>query len=112
MIVLTLAFAGLLVQIAGTLVDFQRVAAPGFEVTFVNRGAGILLPFRESQIMVHWRALLAGKDLDWLPVRLHAVHGLAAAIAYAAVPLAMMIWASVSLRKLIRSSNGAGFVNG
>jgi TRAP-type C4-dicarboxylate transport system permease small subunit len=45
-------------------------------------------------------------------VRLYAVHGLAAGIAFAAVPFAMMIWATASLRKLIRSAEGTGFVNG
>ncbi len=92
-IVLTLGLAGLLVQIAGTLVDFQRVV--------INGGAWLVLPFRDSQVIFHWRALLAGNNLDWLPVRLYAVHGLGAALAYAAVPLAMTIWATASLRKLI-----------
>ena len=99
-----LAFTGLIVQIGGTLVDFQRVAMSGFEVTWVSRGAGILLPFGKSQIMNHWRALLAGKYLDWMPVRLYLVHGLAAALAYAAPPTAMTLWAARNLDRATRTA--------
>ncbi len=51
---------------------------------------------------------MAGKYLDWMPIRLYAAHGFAAAIAYAGVPLAMMTWAIISLRKLLLSANGIG----
>jgi len=95
-LVATLGLAGFLVQIAGSAVDFQRASVPAF---FSDPGY--------SQIIAQWRDLVAGKYLDWLPLRLYATHGLAAALAYTMVPLAMVTWATISLRRLIRSTNRA-----
>jgi len=74
---LCLGIAGVLVQIAGTAVDFHRVA---HDVQF---GPHVLLEPAHSPIRTHWRFLLEGRHLDWLPLRIRATRGLAVAIAYA-----------------------------
>jgi len=61
-----------------------------------------------SQIVAHWQALLAGKYLDWLPVHLYVERGVATAIKYAALPLMMMTWGTISLARLLRSAAGTG----
>ena len=96
-LVLALGFAGLLVQIAGTMVDFRYATAQGFysDPSY-------------SQIVAHWQALLAGKYLDWLPVHLYVERGAATAIKYAALPLMMMTWGTISLARLLRSAAGTG----
>lgn len=96
-LVLALGFAGLLVQIAGTMVDFRYATAPDFysDPSY-------------SQIVAHWQALLAGKYLDWLPVHLYVERGVATAIKYAALPLMMMTWGTISLARLLRSAAGTG----
>lgn len=94
--VLVLAAAGFLVQIGATVVDFQR-AAIGVAPFFSDPGY--------SQIWGHWRNLLADKFLDWMPLRLYSTHGLGAAIAYSVAPIALSVWAIMSLAKLIHAES-------
>ena len=96
-LVLALGFAGLLVQLGGTMVDFRYAAEPGFYSDSYY-----------TQIVAHWQALLSGQYLDWLPVHLYLERGVATAIKYAAVPLIMMTWGTISLARLLRSAGGAG----
>ena len=91
-LVLALGLAGLLVQLGATLVNFTGAASPAF-----------YSDPNYSQIVANWQALLAGKYLDWLPIQIYATHGLAAAIKYSELPLAMMILGSVSLALVLRS---------
>jgi hypothetical protein len=91
--VLLLEIAGVFVQLGATLVDFQR-AAIGVSAFFTDPGY--------SQIVAHWRDLLAGKFLDWMPLRLYAAHGLGAGIGSAVLPVAMLGWATANLAKMRR----------
>ncbi len=103
-LVLALGLAGLSVQLAATLVDFQRARLlftdPSYQPNWLEGP-------KVSQILVHWRVLLLqdGKYLDWLPMRIYAAQGIAAAMAYAALPLGMMLWAIVGLGKIFRNAD-------
>ncbi len=94
-LVLALGFAGLLVQLAGTMVNFFDAQGPGF---FTDPNY--------SQIVIHWQALLAGKYLDWLPLHLYAERGAGTAIKYAVLPLVIMTWGTISLVGVLRSADG------
>jgi hypothetical protein len=95
-LVVAVAFVGMVVQLTGTMVDFQRAAV-----------ATSFADLKYSQIVGQWRDLLAGKYLDWLPVRLYAAHGLAALLAFATIPVVMMTWATLSLKKMLSTGKYA-----
>jgi hypothetical protein len=87
-LVLTLGLAGLMVQMIGTLVDFQRAYVPA-----------LFSDPNYSQIVGQLHDLCAGKYLDWMPLRLYIAHGFLVAATYAVPLVALAIWAASGLAK-------------
>jgi hypothetical protein len=95
--VAALGVAGLVVQVLGTLVDFQRLAHDaGFKRETLYDPA--LAP-----IVEHWRFLTVGKHIDWLPMRILDASGPWLALAYLALPLALLIAGVASVLSSLRA---------
>jgi hypothetical protein len=86
---LVLGAFGFVVQLIGTGVDFHRVA---HDAGFTRET--LFDPVR-SPLLEHWRFFTAGRQLDWIALRIQAAGGTTAMLAYLAVPvwlLATGLW--------------------
>lgn len=92
-----LGILGVLVQVAGSAVDFHRVA---HDVQF---GPHVLLDPEHSPIRTHWRFLLEGRHLDGLLLRIGETRGVAAALACAAPAVLLLgfglVWTWAAARR-------------
>jgi hypothetical protein len=88
--VVGLGVVGLWVQLVGTAVDFQRSSVYFRDAS--GAPADVLKDSRFAQIIVQWHDLLAGRFPDWFPLRVYLDSGPRVALAYAAVPLVLLVW--------------------
>jgi hypothetical protein len=89
--VLVLAAVGFVVQVAGTTVDFHRVATQ-LATAAASGEVGITNP-----ILAHWASLRDGQNLDWLLLRIKATSGWMPALAYAAIPILLIAYGTGGL---------------
>lgn len=103
---LVLGAFGFVVQVIGTGVDFHRVA---HEAGFTRE---TLYDPAKSPLLEHWRFFTAGRQLDWLALRIKAASGTAAMLAYLAVPTWLLIGGLWRLRSAWRAEASAALASG
>ncbi|HEY8515588.1 MAG TPA: hypothetical protein VIS07_08745 [Candidatus Binatia bacterium] len=93
-----LGLTGAFVQLVGTAVDFHRAAHE------VGMTRDVLFDPTKMPILSHWRFLRAGKHLDWLVLRILEARGASVALAWLAVPLALLVAGLALLRRAWRAA--------